>query len=1757
MNTGCNQSILITGESGAGKTENTKKVISYFATICSSGKRKEGEASLEDKIVQTNPVLEAWGNAKTVRNDNSSRFGKFIRIHFNASGKLSGADMVVYLLEKSRLTYQQPLERCYHAFYNLMSDQVPDLKEKCMLSNDILDYWYVSQGKLTVPSIDDKEDMQFADEAFNVLGFSEQEKYDVFKNTACMMHMGNMTKDFVPVGKEEQAEIKDDHNAQKVSHLAGIDCEWMITYFCKPKLKVGTEWVQKGSTCAAAANSVAGIARAIYERTFRIIAEKCNETLIEPTMKKVQYIGCLDIAGFEIFDYNGFEQICINFCNEKLQQFFNQHMFVLEQEEYVREGIEWANVDFGMDLQKCITMFEKPMGLLAILEEESLFPKATDLTFAAKLHENLLGKCENFQKPSPKPDPGAHFAVIHYAATVSYNLTGWLEKNKDPLNDTIVELFKNGSNALLVKIFEDHPGQPLEVKKDSGGRKKGGGKTVSSFYKGQLDDLMKTLYATDPSFIRCVVPNTHKIPGGVEPGLVMHQYQCNGVLAGIAICRKGFPNKMLYPEFKARYNILAAGAVAKAKNDKAAAKAVLDTIKLEAEKYRLGHTKVFFRAGILGFMEEVREDRIGNVLSWLQGQARGNASRLVFKKMQDQKLALYCLQRTIRNWHIGKTWLWWQLWLVIKPNLKCTKFAQYKAEYEEKIAIAEAHIDKALADRKKVEAVHQTLLAQKNELVLALQSGGSAVQDIIDKTNRVEAMAADVQKQLDEVNNRIKGEKQQMDSIGQQVTKINAQKASLAEEIKLKEEGLGAAEKDRADKDDQIRTMKEEIEHQNNMIGKLQKDKKGCHENRQRTEEDIQAMEDKCNHLSRVKGKLEQNLDEAEDSLEREKKAKGDVEKLKRKIEGDLKLTQETVSDLERVKAELSQSLQRKEKELAAIGAKIEDEGTLGSKYSKQIKELQSRLDELDEELAIERANRAKAEKSRSVLKKDLEELGSKLEEAGANTATQVELNKKRESELARLKGELEELNIHHEGTLAALRMKHNNTMAELGEQIDSLNAAKVRTEKDKAGLEMDLQEARGNLEDAVRGKAEMDKNGKLLGGSIADAHTKLDELARALNEADSQRKRLEVEKLDLERQIEEGELAMAALNKNKISLTTQLEDTKRMADSEARDRSALLTKYKHMSTELEGVKEKIDDEHMRKSDAMKQLSKAQAEIQLWRSRYETEGLGRVDELEMARNKLQARIAEAEETVDSLQSKIANAEKSKSRMQSDLEEISMEYERVHAAAIITEKRGRNFDKFIGEWKSKADDVTAEVAASTNECRNFNSEVFRLKAAYEETTEQLDVVKRENKNLADEIKDLLDQLGDGGRSIHELDKQRRRLEVEKEELQAALEEAEAALEQEENKVLRAQLELGQVRQEIDRKIREKEEKLDNTRKNHARAMDSMQASLESEQRSKGEALRIKKKLESDINELEIALDHANKANSEAQKSIKRYQNQLREVEGALEEEHRQHVQIAEKAGLAERKANALHGELEESRALLDSADRGKKQCEMELAEARSAVNDMTAINSKAMNEKRQLESACHTLHAEIDDCLHQAKNSEDKAKKAMVDAARLADELRAEQDHASNQEKAKRTLESQINELENRLAEANEMAMKGGRAAMAKLESRIREMEIELGGVQSRTSECSKAYQKSERRIKELQFQQEEDKKNQDQMSDLAQKLQQKIKTYKKQIEEAEEIAALNLAKFRKAQQELEETEDRNKMAEAQLSVARAGSTFMM
>ena len=339
LNNTKDQAMLITGESGAGKTENTKKVITYLAIVATgTGKKSTKKVSLEDQIVATNPILESYGNAKTSRNDNSSRFGKFIRIHFTASGKLAGCDIVSYLLEKSRITEQQEVERSYHIFYQLLQpfgDGIGGgLRVKCHLSEDIYDYIYVSQGKTKVESIDDNEELEYTEDAFNVLGFLEQEKFDCYMLTAAVMTFGGV--EFKTKGRDDQAEcelVGPDTFPGKAAALCGVDASKMIKAFCKPRIKVGTEWVTKGQTCEQATNAVGGIARGIFDRLFKWLIEKCNDTLIDATLKKANFCAVLDIAGFEIFEYNGFEQISINFVNEKLQQFFNHHMFVVEQEE--------------------------------------------------------------------------------------------------------------------------------------------------------------------------------------------------------------------------------------------------------------------------------------------------------------------------------------------------------------------------------------------------------------------------------------------------------------------------------------------------------------------------------------------------------------------------------------------------------------------------------------------------------------------------------------------------------------------------------------------------------------------------------------------------------------------------------------------------------------------------------------------------------------------------------------------------------------------------------------------------------------------------------------------------------------------------------------------------------------------------------------------------------------------------------------------------------------------------------------------------------------------------------------------------------------------------------------------------------------------------------------------------------------------------------------------------------------------------------
>jgi len=1735
-----NQSMLITGESGAGKTENTKKVITYFGFVGSTTQKlKKGEKpkqSLEDQIVATNPVLEAFGNAKTTRNDNSSRFGKFIRIHFQPNGKLAGADIENYLLEKARVISQSKMERGYHIFYNIMTGWVPGLKDMCFLSDNIYDYHFVSQGKVTVASIDDREDMEFAHQGFTTLLFTDEERDNIYRLVAIVMHLGEMK--FKQRGREEQAEPDGTDTAEKVSQLLGVEMEALLTAFCKPKIKVGAEFVVKGQNVEKVMDSIGALAKSFFDRLFKFIVKKANVTL-ETGLRRAHFIGVLDIAGFEIFEFNGFEQICINFCNEKLQQFFNHHMFVLEQEEYKREGIDWVFVDFGMDLQACIELFEKPMGLLSILEEESMFPKATDKSFSEKLNTNCLGKSPAFIKPKGE----AHFGICHYAGVVNYNITGWLEKNKDPLNDTVVDLLKKGTNNLIVDLFADHPGQsaPAEEKGGKGGKggkkKSGGFKTVSSGYREQLNSLMTTLNATNPHFIRCIVPNENKQPGGVDAALIMHQLTCNGVLEGIRICRKGFPNRMSYPDFKQRYKILgSADFVANPTDDMAAVKACFKRCKLEEEKFRVGYTKVFFRAGVLGEIEELRDIKLGQMVTGLQSWVRGFFGRRRYVKLQEQRAALVIVQRNIKKFLFLRNWPWYNLWQRVKPIINQPRIEDEIRELEERSTKAVEECQKAEDLNAQLNQQHDNLIQEKEELILEVDANKGNITEYVERQQQLNAQINELEQHVNETSAVLEDEQASKATLTQSKRKVELEVNSLKRDFEELEMAVQKVNQEKETKDHQIRNLNDEIAHQEEILNKVNKEKKMLQEGNQKVVDDFGGVEDKANHLNKVKAKLEQTLDELADSLDREKKLRSEVEKAKRKVEGDVRLTQECVSDLERTKKEIESQIIRKESECSGLSQKIEEEQINASKVMKRIKELQAHIEELEDELRHESQARAKTEKSKQKLQSEIDEITDRLDEAGGATLAQIELNKKREAELAKIRRDIEESNIHHEAAVAGLRKKHNDAVAEMSEQLDHLGKMKIRVEKDKEGMKRDTDDAKAAMDGLSRDKAAAEKVIKQLQQHTLDVQSKLDEANRSLNDFDAMKKRLAVENGDLLRQLEEAEIQVGQLTKLKMSLSNQLDELQKIADDENKARQVLLGKFRNLEHDHDGLREQLEEEHETKSDLQRQLSKALAEAQMYRAKYESEGIARAEELEAARLKLSARLEEAEQQIEQLTMKNINLEKLKERQTAELEGMTAETERAQISASNAEKKQKMFEKVVGEWKLKVDDLTADVDNSQKECRNFSTELFRMKACYEESLEHLDQVRRENKNLSDEIKDLMDQIGEGGRSMHEVAKNAKRLEIEKEELQAALEEAEAALEQEENKVLRGQLELSQVRQEIDKRIHEKEEEFDSIRKTHQKALDSMQSNLEQEAKGKAEAIRMKKKLESDINELEISLEHSSRANADIQKQIKKLQLEMKDMQDHFEEEQRLASEYREQFGIAERRANALQGELDEARSLLEQSDRARRQAEAELSDVAEQLQTLGNQNSSLQVSKRKLEGEMQTMNCDLDDMLKEARHSEEKAKKAMVDAARLADELRAEQEHAQLEEKTKKSLEANVKDLKIRIEESETTVLKAGKRALTKLEGRVRELEGQFDDEVRRHADAQKSLRKCERRIKELTFQSEEDKKNHERMQEHVDKLQQKIKTYKHQIEEAEEIAALNLSKFRKAQQELETIE---------------------
>uniref|UniRef100_A0ACD5UKP5 Uncharacterized protein n=1 Tax=Avena sativa TaxID=4498 RepID=A0ACD5UKP5_AVESA len=615
---GMNQSIIISGESGAGKTETAKITMQYLAAL-------GGANGMESEVLQTNVILEALGNAKTSRNDNSSRFGKLTEMHFSETGKICGAKIQTFLLEKSRVVQRAAGERSYHIFYQLCSGASP-LHRKKLFLRDADYYNYLKQSAcLRINGVNDGNNFSSLLSALDIIQISGENQMELFSMLAVVLWLGNIS--FSVIDNENHVEVDSNEGLSNAAKLLGCSVSQLVIALSTRKIQAGKENIVQRLTLTQAINARDALAKSIYAHLFDWIVEQINHSLGTGRQRTRRSISIIDIYGFEYFNKNGFEQFCINYANERLQQHFNRHLFKLEQEEYLDDGIDWASVEF-VDNTDCLSLFEKkPLGLLSLLDEDSTFPKATDLSFANKLKQHLSGN-SGF-----KGEQEGTFKICHYAGEVTYDTTGFLEKNRDPLHSESIQLLSSCKSDLpkdfaSVMLADSQNKSSLSRHFVAGSQKQ----SVVTKFKVQLFKLMQQLENTTPHFIRCIQPNNKQRPRQFEHDLVLHQLKCCGVLEVVRISRAGYPTRMTHQQFADRYGFLLSHSVA-SQNPLSISVAVLQQFNIPPEMYQVGYTKLFLRTGQVAALETAKNRMLHGALR-IQKNFRGLHTRLEYHRLK-------------------------------------------------------------------------------------------------------------------------------------------------------------------------------------------------------------------------------------------------------------------------------------------------------------------------------------------------------------------------------------------------------------------------------------------------------------------------------------------------------------------------------------------------------------------------------------------------------------------------------------------------------------------------------------------------------------------------------------------------------------------------------------------------------------------------------------------------------------------------------------------------------------------------------------------------------------------------------------------------------------------------------------------------------------------------------------------------------------------------------------------------------------------
>uniref|UniRef100_A0AAQ6IJN9 Myosin, heavy chain 10, non-muscle n=1 Tax=Anabas testudineus TaxID=64144 RepID=A0AAQ6IJN9_ANATE len=1707
------QSILCTGESGAGKTENTKKVIQYLAHVASSHKGRKDhnippespkpvklQGELERQLLQANPILESFGNAKTVKNDNSSRFGKFIRINFDVTGYIVGANIETYLLEKSRAIRQAKDERTFHIFYQLLAGAGEHLKFTCVITLDCNNF---------------------------------------LLNT-------------------DQASMPDNTAAQKLCHLLGMNVMEFTRAILSPRIKVGRDYVQKAQTKEQADFAVEALAKATYERLFRWLVHRINKALDRTKRQGASFIGILDIAGFEIFQLNSFEQLCINYTNEKLQQLFNHTMFILEQEEYQREGIEWSFIDFGLDLQPCIDLIERPAnppGVLALLDEECWFPKATDKTFVDKLIQEQ-GTHTKFQRPRQLKDK-ADFCIIHYAGRVRYfwflrmNVTS---PSPPCLFLCVVEIqtIQRASFYDSITILPIFPpvdrivglDQVAGMNETAFGAtyktKKGMFRTVGQLYKESLTKLMATLRNTNPNFVRCIIPNHEKRAGKLEPHLVLDQLRCNGVLEGIRICRQGFPNRIVFQEFRQRYEILTPNAIPKGFMDgKQACERMIQALELDPNLFRIGQSKIFFRAGVLAHLEEERDLKITDIIIYFQSVCRGYLARKAFAKKQQQLSALKVLQRNCAAYLKLRHWQWWRLFTKVKPLLQVTRQEEeLQAKDEELIKVKERQL-KVENEMVEMERKHQQLLEEKNILAEQLHAETELFAEAEEMRVRLLSRKQELEEILHDLESRVEEEEERNQSLQNEKKKMQSHIQDLEEQLDEEEAARQKLQLDKVTAEAKIKKMEEDILLLEDQNSKFLKEKKLLEDRINEMTSQLAEEEEKAKNLGKVKNKQEMMMVDLEERLKKEEKTRQELEKAKRKLEAETTDLQDQIVELQAQIEELKIQLAKKEEELQAALVRSDEESLQKNNALKQVRELQAQLAELQEDLESEKMCRSKAEKLKRDLSEELEALKTELEDTLDTTAAQQELRTKREQEVAELKKAIDEESKNHEAQIQDMRQRHATVLEELSEQLEQAKRFKANLEKSKQSLENDNRELSCEVNGLQQAKTESEHKRKKLEAQLQEFMSRATEVERAKGELAERSNKLQTELDNVSTLLEEAEKKSVKLAKEVDNLNSKLQDSEDLRQEETRQKLNLSGQIRQLEVEKNTLLEQQEEDEEARRNLEKQLQSVQAQLFETKKKLD-EDVGAMEGLEEVKKKLQKDLELASQRLEEKTLALDKMEKTKNRLQQELDDQLVDLDHQRQIVSNLEKKQKKFDQMLAEEKTISARYAEERDRAEAEAREKETKALSMARALEEALEAKEELERFNKQLRAEMEDLISSKDDVGKNVHELEKSKRTLEQQVEEMRTQLEELEDELQATEDAKLRLEVNMQAMKAQFDRDAQARDEQGEEKKRALVKQVREMETELEDERKQRTLAVTAKKKLEMDLNELEGQIEAANKGRDEAIKQLRKLQAQMKDYQRELEEARASRDEIFTQSKENEKKLKSLEAEILQLQEDHAASERARRHAEQERDELADEISNSACGKSSLLEEKRRLEARIAQLEEELEEEQGNMEMLNDRFRKStmQVDCS-LNTELAAERNTAQKSENARQQMERQNKELKAKLAELEGAVKSKFKATITALETKILQVEEQLEQETKEKAAANKTVRRTEKKLKEVMMQVDDERRHADQYKEQMEKANSRMKQLKRQLEEAEEEATRANASRRKLQRELDDSSEAN------------------